>query len=264
MRIPIVLAAGLALLAPAVASADLIPVATYGFQNTLAASQGGVASLVSVDPLGQNGFQTDTLYGLTRQVFRFSGAASPPTSQGGLSLNATGLLPVNQYSFEAVFSFDGSTGWRRILDVQDRQSDNGFYVDPNSNLDVFPVAGGGAFFSANTYHHVVLTVATSGQVIGYLDGAQSFSANTSVMNIASATNTLNFFLDNVAGGGQGEYSPGKVGLIRLYNDVLPASQVASLAANPFGIVPEPASVTLFGLGLAGVAGLAARRFRRAA
>ena len=48
--------------------ANLVPLATYEFQNTLSANQGGVAPLTAVDPLGQSGFQTATLYGQTRQV----------------------------------------------------------------------------------------------------------------------------------------------------------------------------------------------------
>ncbi len=41
-------------------------VATYTFNNTLAAEQTGVAALTAVDPLGTSGFQTATVFGNLR------------------------------------------------------------------------------------------------------------------------------------------------------------------------------------------------------
>ena len=257
-------ALGWSVLLASAARADLTPVATYQFQNTLAADQGGVAALTAVDPTGTSGFQTATLYGQTRQVYQFSGNASPASDQGGLTLGTSGLVASNQYSVEMVFQFVDNSGWRRILDVQNRQSDNGFYVDPSSHLDVFPVVGGTTNFTANAFHDVVLTVANDGTVNGYLDGNLEFSTTTAVMNVDS-NNLMGFFLDNVVSGGQGEYSPGQVGLIQLYNDVLSPAQIAAQAVNPFaglGTVPEPSSVALLGLGAAGFVGLAAGRRRR--
>jgi hypothetical protein len=79
------------------------------------------------------------------------------------------------------------------------------------------------------------------------------------MNI-SAANLLNFFLDNVGGSGQNEYSNGSVALIRLFDEALTGNQVGELPQSPTA-VPEPATLALLVPGL--LAGIAARRRRPA-
>ena len=87
------------------------------------------------------------------------------------------------------------------------------------------------------------------------------------MNISNSDNAglgMNFFLDNVVGGGQGEYSSGSVALIRAYNTVLTDGQVATLAQKPFGVaVPEAGSLPLLALAVLPAVAMIARR-RRAA
>jgi hypothetical protein len=222
-------------------------VATYEFTNTLAADQGGVASLVAVDPLAQAHFEMDTVFGQSDSVYRFSGNANPTNQQGGLTLATSGLLNPINYSVEMVFSFDSVNGYRRILDVRDRQSDSGFYVDPASHLNLFPVTGSGPNQFSAGYHHVILTVAPDGTVKAYIDGLNDFTTNSVEANISnSATSTLAFFLDNVAAGGQGEYSSGRIAQVRLYDGVLTDSEALTLSQNP--LVPEPAAAILLGVG----------------
>jgi hypothetical protein len=237
------------------ALATVSPVATYSFNNTLAAQESGVASLNPVNPLGTNGFTSDTVLGQTRQVYQFNGnVTTPDTQQAGLSLNTNGLVTNNNYSVNMVFKFtQGDWAWRRIIDVENRQSDNGFYVDPSNLLSVYPVSNGGATFIENTYHDVAL-VNSSGIVSAYIDGTLSFSAATNVMNINNAGNLMNFFLDNTDGGGIGEYSSGRVALISLYSSALTANDVAYIASNPFvPSVPEPEEygMMLLGFGMVG-------------
>lgn len=238
-------------------------VATYEFNNTLAADQAGVASLSAVDPLATSGFVNDTVFGHSRAVYAFNGLNSPVTDQGGLSLNTTGLVSTNSYSVQIVFElFDRAGAWRRILDVQNRQSDNGFYVDPSNNLDIFPVAGSSHNFSSSIYHDVVLTVASNNTVNGYLDGTLQFTTSTPVMDINNPSNLMNFFLDNVIGGGQGEWSRGRVALINLYNAPLTVAQADSISgSDPFAtVVPEPGTFIVWSL-MAGVFGLVWNRQR---
>src|SRR5207245_2509816 len=110
-----------------VASAQANLAATYFFNDTLAAQQGGVPALTATDPLGANAFLTDTVYGQSRRVYAFNGNASPPNQQAGLTLDTTSLITPTNYSVEMVFEFSGGTNaWRRILDVENRQSDAGF------------------------------------------------------------------------------------------------------------------------------------------
>ena len=128
-------------------------VATYTFNDTLAAVEASAPALVSIDPLSLNGFETAVVNGSSQRVFRWSGDGSSPTTQAGLSLDATGLVAYDNYSVDMTFEFLAPSafggGWRRIIDTQNRQSDNGFYVDPSNNLDVYPVGGSTASWTTN-------------------------------------------------------------------------------------------------------------------
>lgn len=222
------------------ARADIV--ATYDFNNNLNAVQGGVVALTPVDPESTSGFQTATVFGTSRTVYQFNGVNSPPEDQGGLQLDTTGLISSNTYSVEIVFELDQrNDAWRRILDSLDRQSDSGFYVDPSNNLDVYPVGGTSSAFVTGQFFDVFLTVDSSNTVTGYISGAQQFTETTAVMDLS--THYLNFFLDNLAGGGIGEWSSGEVSLIKLFNTALTPTQVANETADPFSGtgVPEPST-----------------------
>jgi hypothetical protein len=241
--------------------AQAAPVATYSFNNNLNALEGGVPALVAVDPMGSSTFvQKVTVFGHQQTVWQFNGANNPPADQGGLTLNTSGLIPSNNYSVEMVFElFQGTNAWRRILDALDRQSDSGFYVDPSNTLDVFPAPSSGGTFTTGSFFDVFLTVDSSNNVTGYLSGLQEFSTNTTVMDIDS-NNTLGFFLDNLVGGGQGEWSNGDIALLKVYNTALTADQVLAETADPFAtVIPEPGTWVLM---LAGAGALAFQKLRR--
>ena len=232
------------------------PVAVYAFNNSFASSVAGAPSLTVTDPHATSGFASDVVFGSTQTIYNFVGTPDNP-GQAGLSLSTAGLLTSNSiYTVEVLFKFtQRDNAWRRIVDVQNRQSDNGFYVDPSNKLDVYPVAGG-ASFSNGVYHDVFLSD-NNGVVKFYLDGSAQASINTAVMNIDS-NNLMNFFLDNVVGGGQGEYSSGSVARISLYNVALGDQEIPPPVPPP---VPEPETYALMLAGL-GVIGAAARRRQR--
>lgn len=234
-------------------------VATYFFNNSLNALQPGVAPLVAVDPLNSSGFTTANVFGDTRPVYHFGGANSPSTDEGGLTLDTTGLISANTYSVQIVFDFaDRNNAWRRILDSLDRTSDAGLYIDPGNNLDIFPIASVNTNFLPNQFFDVVLTVDPSNAVNAYINGGLALQTTTTVMDLTG--HTLGFFLDNVQGGGQGEWSQGDVAVVRLFNTALTAQEVADLDTHPLaGQTPEPST---WGLMLLGAAGIAARKFRR--
>lgn len=217
-------------------------VATYRFNNNFEADEVGVPAIVATTSLSTSAFIPDVVFGQPRQVWSFDGNALPPNQQAGLTLDTTDLVVPNQYSIELVFLFSQRQGqWRRIIDVENRQSDNGFYVNPANNLDVYPVSSSTAVWTNNVYHHVVLT--NDGSTVNtYLDGGAGFATTTGLLNLNNANNPgylMHFFLDNVAGGGEGEFSDGRVALVRLWGGVLTAGEVKQLSENPF--VPEPSA-----------------------
>lgn len=238
----VVLLAGFAAASPA--SAAPVPVATYLFNDTFSAWEPSAPALVPVNPLGLSAFEDALVLGATRRVYRFDGNSYPVTEQAGLSLATTGLVLPGTYSVELVFAFTERNGsWRRIIDVQNRTSDNGFYVEPGDRLQIYEngvLSNGETIFTTNQFHHVVLTNDSSG-IRAYLDGVREFATPpTTVMQINNPEAVMNFFLDNVTGGGQGEFADGKVALVRVYDAILSDGDVAALAQNPFPVIIKAA------------------------
>jgi hypothetical protein len=216
-----------------------IPRARFWFANTLSSDIAGAPDLISVDPLGRNAFETAVVYGQPRRVFHFDGDADPVDLQAGLSLNVTGLIPYDDYSVEMVFEFLEESGYRRILDVKDRQSDDGFYVNPDHVLQVYPAKSGLSPFTANVFHHVVLTN-SFGEVTVYLNGMRELTIEkTTLMNLESPSGLMHFFLDNLFGLGLGEYSDGRIALMEVYEGLLSEDEVALRAQDPFADLAAP-------------------------
>gem|GEM_PF-1924099 len=209
-------------------------VAEYRFNSNLVSSVIGAPALVPVDPLSGNGFNFDTVNGLTQTVYSWNGLATPVTSQAGFTLDTTGFLPTNNYSVEMVFKLTARDNqWRRLIDVENRQSDDGFYFDPGNHLDVYPIISSVTSYVTGTYVEVYLTVG-GGIVTAYLNGVQQFSGPSTLMNI-NVNNigyTMGFFIDNVVAGGQGEFSNGSIALLRLYGGVVSPAPVLSIKNTP--------------------------------
>ena len=230
------------------ANASATLVADYEFNGNLSSSIAGAPDLVAVDPLNVGSF--------TGGLYNFGGSASPTTSQGGLVFNnSSGLLSATSYSIFLKFQFNGNTDhWRRIVDVQNRTSDNGFYVNPGNNLDVYPVSGSTSGFSTGVMHNVLLTVG-GGTVTAYLDGNgqnQVISVNTSIMNLTDPSHLINLFLDDFVV--QAEYSSGSIDQALFYNGVV---EFTDVPVTPD--VPEPSTWAMLLLGFGGLGLMAYRR-----
>src|SRR5262249_36255524 len=65
-----------------------------------------------------------------------------------------------------------------------------------------------------------------------------------IMNINNRRKVVHFFLDNVVGPGQFEFSDGQIALLRLYNSVLSDDQVSRLATAFRGKPSAPPDKTL--------------------
>lgn len=224
------------------AKATIAPIAEYRFNNSFASSIAGAPDLSVTDPLGMSGFATDSVFGHTHQVFNFKGSRNSVLDQAGLTLDTTGLLTNNSdYSIQLIFKLtDPGFQFRRVIDVHDRQLDGGVYVGPSNRVGVYPESVGNAVFSENVYYDLFLTNA-KGIVKIYINGLEDSDATTNAMNIGGGGH-INFFLDNVVGGGQREYSSGSVALVRVYDEALNAPPVAE---------PETYAMLLAGLGLLG-------------
>ena len=170
----------------------------------------------------------------------------------GLNLSSA-LSNSGDYSILMDFSFSSLTGFRKILDFQNRASDNGLY-NLNGSLDFFPTASGGSVFSPDVSARVVLTRDLGTNTVrGYVNGAPqiTFTDSSSLAVFGAANNIIRFFEDDFATG-QAEASAGRATEIQIYNGALTGDQVAALggpAEIPTNGVPEPAALTLVGFGL---------------
>jgi hypothetical protein len=238
-------ACAIGLTAPAQAATAL---ASYSFNGNLLASEAGAPALLAIDPLAANGFETAVVHGVPQQVYRWSGDGSASSQQGGLTLDASGLASASSYTLTFTFEFlaNASTGggWRRLVDTEGRQSDNGLYLAPGAQLSLVQqaetanpqIVNGSTLFTTPGFHDVLLSVANAGngqqQVLGWLDGQLQFSvATATTFTLANAGNPqrlITLFADNLAAGSQLEYANGRIAALALYDGVLTPSAVPEL------------------------------------
>jgi hypothetical protein len=169
----------------------------------------------------------------------------------------SGFTSPSAYSVELAFSFDTVSGYRKILDFQNRASDTGFYV-LNSALNFYPVATGpSGDFGVGQIARVVLTHDGSATA-GYVGNNQRWSFGGGPNSLADISSVLHILRDDFATG-EGEASSGFVDYIRVYDTALTAGEVADLLPPGAGAVPEPASWALMIAGFGLVGGAMRRR-----
>ena len=244
--------AGIILLVALADVARAAPVATYQFNNTFGAAEAGRPALFPISG-ATSLFQNDLVFGQNRRVWSFNGFADPHFAQAGLLLDTSTIISPSSYSVEMIFRFTEDNGsWRRVIETAFQQSDNGLYVEPANNLQVYPdLTGVGSDWTEGEYHHMILTN-DGNNVAAYLDGELEFAGTSTWMRLDNASNPgryMVFFVDNSPGTGvSDEYANGRVSLIRLWNHILTAAEAQQLSAA--ARVPEPASAWLVVLGLA--------------
>jgi hypothetical protein len=109
------------------------------------------------------------------------------------------------------------------------------------------------------FHYIAVSF-DDGIATGYVDGDRDFMIPANEMDLFNPRNPnrfMNFFLDNTVAPATGEYSDGRVALIRMSDGVLSENEIAFRAIDPFAI-PEPGGVMLLGAALS-ILILAARR-----
>lgn len=187
------------------------------------------------------------------------------TQQG---LSVSNALPSSDvYSIVMKFEFDNtgpSSSYKKIVDFSNRTADIGLYLQ-NGQLRLFSYSTAGSrVVSAN--EDIILAITRSvdinnvGTFSGYIDGILQFSLTDSsnFARFTEANNIVHFFIDDSTGT---ENPSGSVDWIEIYDNVLSASEIASISGpTAISAVPEPSSLALCVVVATGIGGW--RRVRR--
>lgn len=212
---------------------NAVQVSNYLFQSSLNPQRGGSAPLAAVNPSGNNSFVTDTVFGQVRTVYEVQGAALPLSAEGGLTYQAKDKVPRDNYSMEFIFSMSTGSIWRRIYGCVNLKRSEGLYLDPSGFLNYYSGVSsiGNDKLNAGTYYHVVM-VKKPGEVLLYVNGLLVASRSPSDLGVMDASlnpdQLVQLFLDD-----DGEWSPGRIALFRVYAGPLSATEVKTIYAAPF-------------------------------
>jgi hypothetical protein len=176
-----------------------------------------------------------------------SGRYSFVDNQG---LRLTSALPsTTDYGIEIKLQMNDSlAGFNKLIDFQDLTSDLGLYEDDEgiSFLMIGPLEGR-VFLSTD---FTVGLGRSAGDIEVFLDGVLLFDAADGDEQAVPLDNILNFFEDDNLFG-KGESFVGSVDFIRIHDD-------SSTFGTEPPTIPEPTTILLLGLGLAGL-GFARKR-----
>jgi hypothetical protein len=142
----------------------------------------------------------------------------------------SGAINSSTYSIEMLFTIDNNSGYRKLLDFNNRTMDEGLY-NLDGTLQFYGSSGSGTHgaLTAGMSHHLVVTRDNATrQFVAYLDGVRQFAfTDSSGLAVFAGPNRIIHFLrdDTVTGT---ENPSGVLTRVRIYDSVLTAEQALAL------------------------------------
>jgi len=219
-------------------------IAHYQFNGNLNNSVTGGSALAALEAIaGEGGLPS--AFTTEAGAWTWTDASDPGF---GLRLPTDGLLDTyNEFSVGISFKFSNVTGYRKILEFSNGNTDTGLYFN-DGGLTAYetgeenPVSGS---FTANQTVTLVFTRSSEAQINIYTHGSSTPLITHTVANNAfeirqGESGGLRFFVDNDLGS---EFSAaGAVYDIRVWDGVLSSGQVGTY----FAAIPEPSTYAAFG------------------
>ena len=155
--------------------------ADYRFEVSYASSVAGAPHLESTPTGTSNVFQSVNMGNRKVPVMLF------PADTGVDLPGMDNVIPRDSYTIVVLMRFDDISGYRRIIDFANLQSDDGLYSDDGDLAMYDQVEAANPTIAAGHWAQVVLTRSSAGRLKGFVDGVRQFSFDDSSTRLGVVT-----------------------------------------------------------------------------
>lgn len=153
---------------------------------------------------------------------------------GGLALDVSELITSDTYTLAFRFYLDSDDdGWLKLVDLDDRRSDRGFYAyDGGLQYHGHTLVDGDAPLGGGPYATVVVRRDADERLSWFVNGEHQADVDDSELEQGVlGSDTLHLFVDDTAADDSGEeQSSGRIAWLTVYDKPLPDSSIWELSA----------------------------------